>query len=332
MFPTGSIEQNNIIRYNLILGFGVISAAVIYTIYKRFQQRNDSNSDWKPVGIVSGLNIYPVKSCHRIEVEEACCGKLGLHNDEFADRSFMVVNESNIFMTARKYPGMVKIKVHMEQNQVKLTSELLDPITFPIPAPDETETRIVKIWGQKVSALDCGDEVAKWLSQEILYQDSGARLVYYPHSHAARQVATKLTLPWLRETDGAIFSDLTPYHLLSTESVDELNSRLDPRDSVTPLNFRPNIIVTGCTPYAEDEWRYIRIGEKATLRFLKHTTRCVFTTVDPLTGIKNPENEPERTLKQYRMNEDEGSPLMGIDMALEVGGKICVGDIVYLRQ
>lgn len=306
MFPTGSIEQNNIIRYNLILGFGVISAAVIYTIYKRFQQRNDSNSDWKPVGIVSGLNIYPVKSCHRIEVEEACCGKLGLHNDEFADRSFMVVNESNIFMTARKYPGMVKIKVHMEQNQVKLTSELLDPITFPIPAPDETETRIVKIWGQKVSALDCGDEVAKWLSQEILYQDSGARL--------------------------AIFSDLTPYHLLSTESVDELNSRLDPRDSVTPLNFRPNIIVTGCTPYAEDEWRYIRIGEKATLRFLKHTTRCVFTTVDPLTGIKNPENEPERTLKQYRMNEDEGSPLMGIDMALEVGGKICVGDIVYLRQ
>ena len=86
MFPTGSIEQNNIIRYNLILGFGVISAAVIYTIYKRFQQRNDSNSDWKPVGIVSGLNIYPVKSCHRIEVEEACCGKLGLHNDEFADR------------------------------------------------------------------------------------------------------------------------------------------------------------------------------------------------------------------------------------------------------
>ena len=26
--------------------------------------------------------------------------------------------------------------------------------------------------------------------------------------------------------------------------------------------------------------------------------RCVFTTVDPLTGIKNPENEPERTLKQ----------------------------------
>ena len=59
-----------------------------------------------------------------------------------------------------------------------------------------------RIWGQKVSALDCGDEVAKWLSQEILYQDSGARLVYYPHSHAARQVATKLTLPWLRETDG----------------------------------------------------------------------------------------------------------------------------------
>jgi len=116
------------------------------------------------------------------------------------------------------------------------------------------------------------------------------------------------------------------------ESVEELNSRLDPRDTVLPLNFRPNIIVTGCTPYAEDDWRYIRIGKEATFRFLKHCTRCVMTTVDPLTGIKNPECEPERTLKTYRMDENEGSPIFGIDMGLEVEGKICVGDVVYLRQ
>jgi len=271
----------------------------------------------------------------------------------------MVVNSHNIFLHARKYPEMVLIKISMEQNQVKLTSPILDPITFTIPSSSETaETRIVKlvdfenlwltlidcfqifqfynvlcrVWGQKVSALDCGDEVAKWLSQQILNQDSGARLVYYPYSHSPRSVSTKPTLPFLKETDGSIFSDLTPYHLLSMESVEELNSRLDPRDTVLPLNFRPNIIVTGCTPYAEDDWRYIRIGKEATFRFLKHCTRCVMTTVDPLTGIKNPECEPERTLKTYRMDENEGSPIFGIDMGLEVEGKICVGDVVYLRQ
>jgi len=141
----------------------------------------------------------------------------------------MVVNSHNIFLHARKYPEMVLIKISMEQNQVKLTSPILDPITFTIPSSSETaETRIVKlvdfenlwltlidcfqifqfynvlcrVWGQKVSALDCGDEVAKWLSQQILNQDSGARLVYYPYSHSPRSVSTKPTLPFLKETDG----------------------------------------------------------------------------------------------------------------------------------
>lgn len=334
MFPAGVFEQNSIVKNNVIFGVGLISAAVIiYNIYKRSQRRNDSDSTWKPVGVVTGLNIHPVKSCHRLEVGEANCGKLGLYNEDFVDRSFMVVNKSNLFLTARKHPEMVMIKVSIEQDQVKLTSPLMDSVTFSVPASSDTaETRVVKVWGQQVSALDCGDEVAEWLSQQIFFQDSGARLVYYPHSYSPRPVATKATLPFLKETDGSIFADLTPYHLLSMESVEELNSRLDPRDSVLPLNFRPNIVVTGCTPYAEDEWRYIRIGEKAILRFVKHCTRCVLTTVDPLTGVKNAENEPERTLKTYRMDETEGSPLFGIDLALEAEGKICVGDVVYLRQ
>ena len=48
---------------------------------------------------------------------------------------------------------------------------------------------------------------------------------------------------------------------------------MEPSNAVLPLNFRPNIIVTGCAPYAEDEWRYIRIGQDATFRFAKHCTR-----------------------------------------------------------
>ena len=32
------------------------------------------------------------------------------------------------------------------------------------------------------------------------------------------------------------------------------------------------------------------------------------------------------------MDENEGSPIFGIDMGLEVEGKICVGDVVYLRH
>jgi len=90
MFPLGNLAEQSIVRYNLILGFGAVSAAalIIYNVYKRYQ-RNGSLScvrNWKPVGTVSGLNIYPIKSCHRIDVEEADCGKLGIYNEEFRDR------------------------------------------------------------------------------------------------------------------------------------------------------------------------------------------------------------------------------------------------------
>ena len=87
MFPAGVFEQNSIVKNNVIFGVGLISAAVIiYNIYKRSQRRNDSDSTWKPVGVVTGLNIHPVKSCHRVEVGEANCGKLGLYNEDFVDR------------------------------------------------------------------------------------------------------------------------------------------------------------------------------------------------------------------------------------------------------
>ena len=54
-------------------------------------------------------------------------------------------------------------------------------------------------------ALDCGDQVAQWLSNQIFDEDSGARLVYYPYSDSPRRIKAETSLPWLKETDGVIF-------------------------------------------------------------------------------------------------------------------------------
>ena len=66
-------------------------------------------------------------------------------------------------------------------------------------------------------------------------------------------------------------SDYTPFHLLSMESVKDLNSRMD--QEISSLRFRPNITVGGCNPFEEDEWRVVRIGEKAVFRFVKSSDR-----------------------------------------------------------
>jgi uncharacterized protein YcbX len=63
--------------------------------------------------------------------------------------------------------------------------------------------------------------------------------------------------------------------------------------------FRPNLVVTGDTPYEEDSWDRIAVGE-VEFAVAWSCARCVLTTVDPDTGVKDPAGEPLETLKAYR--------------------------------
>lgn len=61
----------------------------------------------------------------------------------------------------------------------------------------------IRIWGQEVVALDCGDQAAVWLSQYIFQKDTGARLVHLGYTPVSpRVVKSKPGHPWMEETDG----------------------------------------------------------------------------------------------------------------------------------
>lgn len=68
--------------------------------------------------------------------------------------------------------------------------------------------------------------------------------------------------------------------------------------------------------------------------------RCVFTTVDPEDGSRNPNGEPLKTLKRFRASLDPreleeygNSPFFGINLGIDqVGGEVKVGDPVYVIQ
>ncbi|WKX75303.1 MOSC domain-containing protein [Zobellia laminariae] len=62
-----------------------------------------------------------------------------------------------------------------------------------------------------------------------------------------------------KENDFISFSDISPIHLISEESLNDLNSKLE--SPVTIQNFRPNIVVSGCAAYEEDNWSSITIGD-----------------------------------------------------------------------
>ena len=145
-------------------------------------------------------------------------------------------NENNNFLHARIHPTMVLIKMSVSVNKLKLSAPNTESITFPISfQSNETvkvryilisfiktsytiETMQVKenlkrtnslwhhrVWGDEVTAFDCGDEVALWLSQYIFQKDSGARLAQLPYPEVSpRVVKSKPGHPWMKTTDGVI--------------------------------------------------------------------------------------------------------------------------------
>jgi uncharacterized protein len=74
--------------------------------------------------------------------------------------------------------------------------------------------------------------------------------------------------------------------------------------------FRPNLVVEGAAPFAEDTWERLRIGE-VTFRQTEPCDRCVLTTIDPDTLDKG--HEPTRTLARHRRRH--GKVWFGIRLA-----------------
>jgi len=86
--------------------------------------------------------------------------------------------------------------------------------------------------------------------------------------------------------------------------------------------FRPNLVIAGSAPYAEDHWRRIRIGDM-TFRVVKPCSRCIIPTIDPLTGEQSPNREPLTTLLSYR--KGDGGVFFGQNLIAEGSGALSVG-------
>ncbi len=120
-------------------------------------------------------------------------------------------------------------------------------------------------------------------------------------------------------------ADGFPLLLVSQASLADLNSRLE-----RPLlmdRFRPNLVVSGCEPFAEDSWKLVRVGE-LTLRVVKPCARCVITTVDQATAAKG--KEPLRTLATFRKHGTK--VLFGQNLIHDGTGTLRAGDTVEVLE
>jgi uncharacterized protein YcbX len=114
--------------------------------------------------------------------------------------------------------------------------------------------------------------------------------------HFADGYIRRVSEQWAVHADDHIgFADGYPILLTSEEGLQDLNSHLE---TPVPMNrFRPNLVVKGCEPFAEDCWNRIRVGD-VELAVVKPCARCVVTTIDKETLATS--KEPLKTLGKYR--------------------------------
>jgi uncharacterized protein YcbX len=89
--------------------------------------------------------------------------------------------------------------------------------------------------------------------------------------------------------------------------------------------FRPNLVVEGTDPWAEDGWTRLAVGE-VTFRVAKPCGRCVVTTTDQATAARG--KEPLRTLARHR--KLDGRLVFGQNLIPDTTGTIRVGDPVTI--
>jgi uncharacterized protein YcbX len=264
--------------------------------------------------VLSALRLYPVKSCRGLSLRAWDVDHLGLR----LDRAFMIVDAaSGTFLTQRDEPRLARIAPALEGAELALAAGGAGEVRVPLDRPDGPRRRI-RVWGHQGDGVDQGDEAAAWLSR---FLGRGVRLVRTPPDHARR-----VNPEWSPVEAHTAFSDGYPLLLVSEGALEALNARLA---APIPIErFRPNLVVAGCEPHAEDGWRRLRVGALEIL-LVKPCDRCAVTTVDQRTGERTGA-EPLRTLASYRRRD--GAVWFGHNAVALATGRLEVGAAVEVLE
>lgn len=265
---------------------------------------------------ISEINLYPIKSLKGISVDSARVEPRGLQYD----RRWMLTDKDGKFLTQREFPRMATITTEVMSDELRVMSDGIGELRVPLE-PRSGARQQVTIWQSVCHGVVYDDEVNQWFSDVL---STPCQLVYMPDD-TRRSVNDRFD----RGGEIVSFADGYPLLVIGEASLADLNKRIGtrtppsaggdaeppPRPSATPTNsggeffeplpmnrFRPNIVVTGSEPYAEDNWTRIRVGN-AVFRTTKPCERCVVPTVDQQKG-EFAGKEPLRTLATYRVAKD----------------------------
>lgn len=262
---------------------------------------------------LSALYVYPIKSLGGFPVDQAIVTDRGLQYD----RRWMLVDEGGNFLSQRKLPQMALLQTSIGSGMLTVRHKT-NGGEINIPLETQSTKKIeVTVWDNRSTGIHVSEDADDWFSEQLGVR---CRLVYMPD-----EAPIHVDPDYAHNGEINSFSDGYPFLLIGQSSLDDLNSKLA---EPVPMNrFRPNIVVTGAAPFAEDGWKQFTIGG---IQFLgvKKCGRCVVTTI-------NQDNlemgqEPLKTLATYRQ---QGKKInFGQNLLHRGTGMLRVGDAVEVKD
>ncbi len=276
---------------------------------------------------VVGLAVYPVKSLAGVRVDGAPLDRRGLTGD----RRWAVVDEHGAKVTAREEHALLGLRAEpLADGAVRLVAPGVDPVVAQ--PPREADPVAVVFSGQDL-ARSAGEGPDTWLSDRVgrplrlVWQDDETRRPIRPDLGG-------------EPGDTNSLSDAAPIHVTTEESLQRLGDWLvetaasrgeEPPEPLGHERFRPNVVISGGEPFAEDDWRDVTIGA-VPFRATMVCDRCVMTTIDRDTLESG--KEPIRTLARHR--RWEGATWFGIRLTpvlpLAPDAMLHVGDPVVVTR
>ncbi|MFJ9810405.1 MOSC domain-containing protein [Streptomyces sp. NPDC101158] len=274
-----------------------------------------------PNPVLRSVHVHPVKALRGFSPAEAEVQPWGLAGD----RRWAVVDTAGKVVTQRQHARLALASAALSgDGAVTLSAPGRETLTVEVPHPSTAIGTIpVDVFGTVVEAVPADPAADAWFSA---YLDSEVRLTHMDDPAHRRPVDPDYALPG----ETVSFADGFPLLVTTSSSLDALNSLIaqgdHPDEGPLPMNrFRPNVVVDGTAPWAEDGWRRISIGDVA-FRVPRSCGRCVVTTTDQETAERG--KEPLRTLARHR--KDGNRLIFGQNLVPEHRGIIRVGDTVKI--
>ena len=207
------------------------------------------------------LSIAPVKSLALQHPEEITLERWGARGN----REFYLIDEEGRLFGGAKHGPLVQVGAEFDAREGRLRLSFPDGATIDEPTALDTQTVETNFWGRTARG----------------------RVVDGPFSEALSNFAGR-PLRLVRPDRPGDANDIWPVSLVTSASVEELARRAGRAEPLDSRRFRMLIEVGGCRPHEEDEWtgERVRVGG-AVLGMPGPIPRCVVTTQDPATGIRD---------------------------------------------